>query len=213
MTPSTNRIENHEDWLPREYLPLTAPVITSNGRTASEIFKLVKGRVTLRLLFLPSLTLTRYLNSDYIFLKTLFATAVMFLVISYDIACQWHKNLWERMQIFAPEEALSSSVRSVLFLVPKFHLPAHVEACNLQFSFNLTKGVGRTDGEAPERGWANINPAAQSTKEMGPGTRRDTLDDHFGDWNWKKTIKLGMSFTCFFLSNPGIDPMFFKALC
>jgi len=137
----------------------------------------------------------------------------MFLVISYDIACQWHKNLWERMQIFAPEEALSSSVRSVLFLVPKFHLPAHVEACNLQFSFNLTKGVGRTDGEAPERGWANINPAAQSTKEMGPGTRRDTLDDHFGDWNWKKTIKLGMSFTCFFLSNPGIDPMFFKALC
>ncbi|KAG1828772.1 hypothetical protein DFJ58DRAFT_848924 [Suillus subalutaceus] len=22
---------------------------------------------------------------------------------------------------------------------------------------------------------------------MGPGTRRDTLDDHFGNWNWKKT--------------------------
>jgi hypothetical protein len=113
---------------------------------------------------------TRYLNADYVFLKTLFATALMLLVISYDIACQWHKNLWERMQIFPAEEALSNSVSSVLFLVPKFHLPAHVEACNLQFSFNLTKGVGRTDGEAPERGWANINPAAQSTKEMGPGT-------------------------------------------
>ncbi|KIK35321.1 hypothetical protein CY34DRAFT_17092 [Suillus luteus UH-Slu-Lm8-n1] len=28
-------------------------------------------------------------------------------------------------------------------------------------------------------------------KEMGPGTRRDTLDDHFGDWNWKKTMTLG----------------------
>jgi hypothetical protein len=69
-----------------------------------------------------------------------------------------------------------------------------VEECNLAFSFNLTKGIGRTDGEAPERGWANINPAAQSTKEMGPGSRRDTLDDHFGDWNWKKIIKLGKLF-------------------
>jgi hypothetical protein len=26
---------------------------------------------------------------------------------------------------------------------------------------------------------------------MGPGCRRDTLDDHFGDWNWKKTVGLG----------------------
>ncbi|KAG1872496.1 hypothetical protein DFJ58DRAFT_677370 [Suillus subalutaceus] len=25
----------------------------------------------------------------------------------------------------------------------------------------------------------------------GPGNRRDTLDDHFGDWNWKKIILLG----------------------
>lgn len=28
---------------------------------------------------------------------------------------------------------------------------------------------------------------------MGPGCRRDTLDDHFGDWNWKKTVGLGTS--------------------
>ena len=95
------------------------------------------------------------------------------------------------MKIFPQDEVLSNSVKYIRFLVPKFHLPAHVEACNLAYSFNLTKGVGRTDGEAPERGWANINPAAQSTKEMGPGSRRDTLDDHFGDWNWKKITKMG----------------------
>ncbi|KAF9001224.1 hypothetical protein BDZ89DRAFT_1096061 [Hymenopellis radicata] len=60
---------------------------------------------------------------------------------------------------------------------------------------NLKKGekylfmdyaVGRTDGEAPERGWAASNGAAASTKEMGPGSRLDTLDDHFGDQNWRK---------------------------
>ena len=121
----------------------------------------------MRFLSLHLFIFIRYLNSDYIALKSLFATAIMFIVFSYDIACQWHKNLWERMKIFPPEEALSNSIKLVLFLVPKFHLPTHVEACNLQFSFNLTKGVGRTDGEAPERGWANINPVAQSTKEMG----------------------------------------------
>ena len=95
-----------------------------------ETFKQAKGRVTLTFLFLLLLILTRYLNSDYIFLKTLFATAIMLLVISYDITCQWHKNLWEQMKIFPPEEALSNNVKSVLFLVPKFHLPAHV-TCNI----------------------------------------------------------------------------------
>ncbi|KAF8995521.1 hypothetical protein BDZ89DRAFT_920324, partial [Hymenopellis radicata] len=56
----------------------------------------------------------------------------------------------------------------------------------LQYSFNTTPKVGRTDGEAPERGWAASNGAAASTKEMGPGSRLDTLDDHFGDQNWRK---------------------------
>ncbi|EIW81308.1 hypothetical protein CONPUDRAFT_153858 [Coniophora puteana RWD-64-598 SS2] len=52
-------------------------------------------------------------------------------------------------------------------------------------------GVGRTDGETVERGWSNINPVATSTKEMGHGHRIDTLDDYFGDWNWKKLVGLG----------------------
>ena len=145
----------------------------------------------INILFPQLLIFTRYLNTDYIFLKSLPISDLIFLIVSYDIVCQWHKNLWERMKIFPHEQVFFNNIKYIRFLVPKFHLPSHVEACNLSFSFNLTRGVGRTDGEAPERGWANINPAAQSTKEMGPGTRRDTLDDHFGDWNWKKIIKMG----------------------
>ncbi|KAG6879797.1 hypothetical protein C0992_011595 [Termitomyces sp. T32_za158] len=49
---------------------------------------------------------------------------------------------------------------------------------------------GRTDGEAPEQGWAEINPLASSTKEMGPGSQRDALDSHFADYNWRKIIGL-----------------------
>lgn len=105
------------------------------------------------------------------------------------------------MNIFPNKEELWNGVCYITYLVPKFHLPAHIESYNLMFSFNLTPGIGRTDGEAPERGWANINPVAQSTKEMGPGTRHDTLNDHFGNWNWKKVIGMGKfdSF-CYILS-------------
>ncbi|KAF9470197.1 hypothetical protein BDN70DRAFT_821646, partial [Pholiota conissans] len=79
-------------------------------------------------------------------------------------------------------------------LVPKFHLAAHIEKCQTEFSFNYVPGVGRTDGESPERGWSDINAIAMSTREMGPGSRRDTLDDHFGDRNWRKIATLSSTF-------------------
>ncbi|KAG2028955.1 hypothetical protein BDR03DRAFT_882220 [Suillus americanus] len=113
------------------------------------------------------------------------------LNISYDIACQWNKNLWSRMSAFPHKYHINHDEKVITFLVPKFHLPAHIACCQTRFSFNFIKGVGRTDGEAPERGWADINPLATSTCEMGPGSRRDTIDDHFNDWNWKKVCAMG----------------------
>ncbi|KAJ7182801.1 hypothetical protein C8R43DRAFT_1116421 [Mycena crocata] len=134
----------------------------------------------------------RYINIDYMFFKSMAGTSLDRFFVSYDIACQWHKNIWVRMAKYNPEIHYIHDVgKFMTFLVPKFHLPAHIEACNLNFSFNLTRWVGRTDGEAPERGWANANPLAGSTKEMGPGARRDALDNHFNDWNYKKIIALG----------------------
>jgi hypothetical protein len=135
----------------------------------------------------------RYINMDYFFFSSVAQTELHSLVVSYDIACQWSKNVWQRMASYSHQFQLDiNGSTTVNFLVPKFHLPAHVEACQTAYSFNLMPGVGRTDGEAPERGWSHINPVATSTREMGPGSRRDTLDDHFSDWNWKKTTGMGM---------------------
>ncbi|KAJ7670787.1 hypothetical protein DFH06DRAFT_1320708 [Mycena polygramma] len=133
----------------------------------------------------------RYVNMDYLFFGSVADSSLVRMFVSYDIACQWHINIWIRMHAYKDTELTIAGVKYITFLVPKFHLPAHIEACNLKFSFNLTHDVGQTDGEAPERGWANANPLAGSTKEMGPGSRRDTLDDHFNDWNYKKIIALG----------------------
>ncbi|KAG2341891.1 hypothetical protein BDR05DRAFT_976767 [Suillus weaverae] len=133
----------------------------------------------------------KYTNMDFLFFSSLRGRYLDTLNVSYDIACQWHKNLWQRMSTMPLELHLDHLATFVRFFVPKFHLPAHILMCQTKFSFNFLKDVRHTDGEAPEQGWSNINPVASSTKEMGPGSRRDTLDDHFGDLNWKKVIGLG----------------------
>ena len=130
---------------------------------------------------------------DYLFYKSLANTKLKDLVISYDIACQWSLNLCPRLVCIDPGFPVVNNMNNmqVRYMVPKFHLPAHVSQCRMCYSFNYSKYVGRTDGKAPERGWAEINPLASSTKEMGPGFHRDTLDSHFGDYNWRKIINLG----------------------
>ncbi|KAJ7029541.1 hypothetical protein C8F04DRAFT_962701 [Mycena alexandri] len=134
----------------------------------------------------------RYINMDYMLWKSLEGyDDLIQLTVSYDIVCQWRINIWRRLAKYKSQLRQTARGRYFVWLIPKFHLPAHIEACNILYSFNLTPYVGQTDGEAPERGWANANPLAASTKEMGPGSRRDTLDDHFNDWNHKKIIALG----------------------
>ena len=127
---------------------------------------------------------------DYFFLSSIGSTGLRRVVVSYDIACQWSKNLKARCSLYPPDLVGKLDDLDPRYLVPKFHLPAHITKCQEEFSFNFEPGVGRTDGESPERGWAAANAVANSTKEMGPGSRRDTLDDHFGDYNWKKIIHL-----------------------
>ncbi|KAG1741401.1 hypothetical protein EDD22DRAFT_786709, partial [Suillus occidentalis] len=136
----------------------------------------------------------KYVNMDYLFCSTIqYTKDLLVFNISYDIACQWSKNLQEQMRKYPDHIRFDRSNKFITFLVPKFHLPAHILACQITYSHNLIRGMGRTDGEAPERGWANINPVATSTRKMGPGSWRDTLDDHFGDFNWKKLTNLGES--------------------
>ncbi|KAJ7170307.1 hypothetical protein C8R43DRAFT_1120735 [Mycena crocata] len=135
----------------------------------------------------------RYINMDYMFFRSVADTDLLRFFLSYYIACQWHLNIRKRMKTYDPDlhMRLDDERMFVTFLVPKFHLPAHIESCNLLYSFNLTPDVGQTDGEAPEHGWANVNLLAGSTKEMKPGARRNCLNEHFNDWNWKKIIAFG----------------------
>ncbi|TDL13469.1 hypothetical protein BD410DRAFT_846920 [Rickenella mellea] len=135
----------------------------------------------------------RYVTMDYILLSTLIGVIFTSLLLTYDIACQWSKNLFARMAKFPTFMQLRNAASRVFHAIPKFHLPAHGPRCHSKYSLNYRRGVGRTDGEGVEREWAHINAVATSTREMGPGSRHGTLDDHWGAWNWRKIVGLGPS--------------------
>jgi hypothetical protein len=130
---------------------------------------------------------------DYIIFSSLQSSGHRQILLSYDIYCQWIKKQQTRHASLPVALQLSPQTR-LEGVIPKFHLPAHKDICHTKYSLNLRPGCGRTDGEGIERDWANINPAATSTKEMGEGSRHDTIDDLFGDWNYRKVIGLGKLF-------------------
>ncbi|KAG5223262.1 CxC2 domain-containing protein [Salix suchowensis] len=90
------------------------------------------------------------------------------IVASYDIACQWHINLWRRMDSMPTHLKYTGGASSVTTLVPKFHLPAHISACQAQFSFNYTPEVGRTDGRH-RNGDGLSEPSSKPNKRDGTG--------------------------------------------
>lgn len=113
------------------------------------------------------------------------------IIVSYDIACKYHIHFLERIAnmewpLMTPTEQSQFLSCDVVWLVPKFHLAAHIEGCADRFSFNWTKNVGRTCGELVESNWASLGAIATSIREMGFGHRRDTLNDAMLDWNWRK---------------------------
>ncbi|KAJ7810017.1 hypothetical protein B0H14DRAFT_3090851 [Mycena olivaceomarginata] len=134
----------------------------------------------------------RFANMDYILgslLRHHYAGLLKFF--SYDICCQWSKYLIERMKTMPPGIRLNLILSLLRFVIPKLHIYGHKLWCQLFFSLNYTPGAARTDGEGIERPWANIGPVTMSTREMGPGSRQDTLNDHWSHWNWQKLIGLG----------------------
>ncbi|KAG6819140.1 hypothetical protein H0H93_014961 [Arthromyces matolae] len=109
---------------------------------------------------------------------------------SYDVACQWIVNLSKRM-VDWPEGYKIPSTTQIRPAIPKMHETAHEKEKHERFSLHYLPGVGLTDGESIERIWAGHNALGNATKSMGPGTRHDVLDDHFGFWNWLKYIGTG----------------------
>ncbi|KAJ8487283.1 hypothetical protein ONZ45_g14392 [Pleurotus djamor] len=134
----------------------------------------------------------RYANMDYCFGSLLrHYDPRLNLLVSYDIACQWGKSAIDRLGRLPPLVRATLRSDKIRFAIPKLHIHSHTKYCQQTYSLNYLPGVGRTDGEGIEQPWANIGATASSTRVMGPGAREETLNQHWGHWNWQKLIGLG----------------------
>ena len=131
----------------------------------------------------------RQVNSDYILNSSLAQNAPREVLISYDIACHYAQKLTQHYEAYG-WDALDHELE---WVIPKFHINAHREQCLADFNLRYTLGCGCSDCEGVERRWAQSNGAAGITKEMGPGSRRDYIDDIWGSQNWAKVINLRTS--------------------
>jgi len=129
-----------------------------------------------------------------VFSSLKYFAVLTFIIFSYDIVCQWFKKLWARHSTLPEGLQFDRTSKAIRYVIPKFHLQAHNKKCHTTFSLNFLPGSGRTDGEGIERDWAIMNAAANSTKEMSEGSRHDTLDDLWGDWNYRKILMMRKSY-------------------
>ncbi|PBK66191.1 hypothetical protein ARMSODRAFT_989543 [Armillaria solidipes] len=120
-----------------------------------------------------------WLPMDYVFGSPLQPFAgLLSIIISYDIACQWFKNLDKHMKNW-PSEIPPPSAK-LTPAIPKFHEPMHKQDNHQEFLCNYIKRMAQSDYEVPERIWGPNNTVANSTKTMGLGSQHDMLDDNFG---------------------------------
>ncbi|KAF7373979.1 CxC2 domain-containing protein [Mycena sanguinolenta] len=130
----------------------------------------------------------RFCNMDFILFSVLLHIIIFYLILSYDIACQYGINFWSQMEKLPEDMKLKIEAARVWFKVPNFHLPPHRPACHSAYSFHYMWGAGRTHAETIEQNWEFSNGAAASTKMMGQGTRASTLEDLFGFHNWRRLV-------------------------
>ncbi|KAJ3511895.1 hypothetical protein NLJ89_g3832 [Agrocybe chaxingu] len=130
----------------------------------------------------------RYSNMDFIILSALKGVTLPWIIITYDIACQWSKNFWKQMKEYPPEMQIDPKTR-VDAAIPGWHINGHGQPCRTKFALSYLDGAGRTCGDEIEAGWSHTNSLALSVREMAPAVRHETLNDNWYGWNFRKITR------------------------
>ncbi|KAJ7035477.1 hypothetical protein C8F04DRAFT_1182381 [Mycena alexandri] len=129
-----------------------------------------------------------YANMDFIVMSSLAGFDLMELTISYDIACQWQKNLRTRITKLPVDMRPDFDAFMLQCGLPVWHASSHEQECTNTNSLSFLQGVGKSDGEGIERLWAELNAFAYHTKNMGVGHRADTIEDKIDYHNFTKNL-------------------------
>lgn len=112
------------------------------------------------------------------------------LGITYDIACQFKVNFWKRIDAL-PDALKNLDLPPITWGLPVWHGNVHDMQCEAKESVKYKPGMGKTDGEGPERIWSLLNPMSYITKEEQPGARQDDHEDKINSISWRKNIGAG----------------------
>lgn len=114
------------------------------------------------------------------------------VTITYDIACQYKKNFYKRIDAL-PEALKGLDLPVLTWGLPVWHGNVHDIKCEAKESLKYKPGVGKTDGEGIERVWSVFNSISYMTREEQPGARHDDIEDKADKHNFGKNIALGES--------------------
>ncbi|KAI9431069.1 hypothetical protein H4582DRAFT_2060255 [Lactarius indigo] len=133
-------------------------------------------------------------NMDYSIFKALNFNmeGIEAALICYDVMCQWSVHMAERV-VGSNYLELPDNLELRLG-IGLFHIHGHQDTCLARYSPSFIKGGRQIDGETIETLWAPLNEITRSTRGMSTSHRREVIDDHMNDSNWKKLIDLGKFF-------------------
>lgn len=105
---------------------------------------------------------------------------------TYDIACEYFIHIEERFQKNFPD--LVPMIKRMRWGVPALHVQGHQDSCTYLFGTAYMECVGHFHGETAEQYWPEANQLGPHVRQMNNGHRQDTMINHHGDWNHKKTM-------------------------
>lgn len=115
-------------------------------------------------------------------------------VTTYDNACNYSIHVVDRFEENHPD--MAGRIRRMRWGVPAVHIYNHKEDCEYLFGTAYMEHVGHFHGETAEHYWPSANKVGAHVQHMNNGHRQDTLNDHHGDWNWKKVQKMSKHSSC-----------------
>ncbi|KAJ7127477.1 hypothetical protein C8R46DRAFT_1235584 [Mycena filopes] len=112
-------------------------------------------------------------------------------VTTYDIACEYFIYLEERFRNNFPD--LVPMIKRMRWGVPALHVQGHQDSCTYLFGTAYMECVAHFHGETAEQYWPEANQLGPHVRQMNNGHRQDTMINHHGDWNHKKTMDMAAS--------------------
>jgi Kyakuja-Dileera-Zisupton transposase len=110
-------------------------------------------------------------------------------LICYDVMCQWSVHMKDR--VTGSRHLKIPDGLELRLGIGLFHIHGHQDTCLARYSPSFIEGGRQIDGETIETLWAPLNEISRSTRGMSTSHRREVIDDHMNDSNWKKLVDLG----------------------